>query len=96
MTIVDVGQVSSSRDIKVSPTSLNATPADGLPGADRVEKAQSSQVLAALTAALRAAKESDLVFGLDVADHSAHPHRSYAIQRTNLGLFARPLPDNWD
>lgn len=81
VTIVDVGQVSASRDIKVSPTSLNATPADGLPGADRVDKAQSSQVLAALTAALQAAKESDLVFGLDVADHSAHPHLGMAFVR---------------
>ena len=81
VTIVDVGSVSPNSAIKVSPTSLNATPADGLPGADRTEKPRSKQVLAALTAGLKAAQDADLVFGLDVADHSATPHLGMAFTR---------------
>ena len=81
VTIVDVGSVSPNSAIKVSPTSLNATPADGLPGADRTDKPRSKQVLASLTAALNAAQDADLVFGLDVADHSATPHLGMAFTR---------------
>ncbi|WP_311525354.1 hypothetical protein, partial [uncultured Varibaculum sp.] len=81
VTIVDVGAVSPNSVIKVSPTSLNATPADGLPGADRTDKPRSKQVLASLTAALKAAQDADLVFGLDVADHSATPHLGMAFTR---------------
>lgn len=81
VTIVDVGSVSPNSAIKVSPTSLNATPADGLPGADRTDKPRSKQVLAALTAGLKAAQDADLVFGLDVADHSATPHLGMAFTR---------------
>lgn len=83
VTIVDVGLVSSNSAIKVSSTSLNATPADGLPGADRTDKPRSKQVLASLTAALKAAQAADLVFGLDVADHSATPHLGMAFTRTH-------------
>ncbi|MFR2392652.1 MAG: hypothetical protein ACLS7Q_00235 [Varibaculum cambriense] len=82
VTIVDVGAVSPNSAIKVSSTSLNATPADGLPGADRMDKPRSKQVLASLTAALKAAQDADLVFGLDVADHSATPHLGMAFTRT--------------
>lgn len=81
VTIVDVGAVSPNSAIKVSSTSLNATPADGLPGADRTDKPRSKQVLASLTAALKAAQDADLVFGLDVADHSATPHLGMAFTR---------------
>ena len=81
VTIVDVGSVSPNSGIKVSPTSLNATPADGLPGTDRTDKPRSKQVLAALTAGLKAAQDADLVFGLDVADHSATPHLGMAFTR---------------
>lgn len=81
VTIVDVGSVSPNSAIKVSPTSLNATPADGLPGADRTDKPRSKQVLATLTAGLKAAQDADLVFGLDVADHSATPHLGMAFTR---------------
>ena len=81
VTIVDVGSVSPNSAIKVSPASLNATPADGLPGADRTDKPRSKQVLAALTAGLKAAQDADLVFGLDVADHSATPHLGMAFTR---------------
>lgn len=83
VTIVDVGLVSSNSAIKVSSTSLNATPADGLPGADRTDKPRSKQVLASLTAALKAAQAADLVFGLDVADHSATPHLGMAFTRAH-------------
>lgn len=81
VTIVDVGAVSPNSAIKVSSTSLNATPADGLPGADRTDKPRSKQVLTSLTAALKAAQDADLVFGLDVADHSATPHLGMAFTR---------------
>ncbi|WP_288816210.1 hypothetical protein [uncultured Varibaculum sp.] len=81
VTIVDVGAVSPSAEIKVSPTSLNATPADGLPQVDRTSKPRSEQILKALTAALRGAGEEDLIFGLDVADHSATPHLGMAFLR---------------
>lgn len=81
VTIVDVGSISPNTAIKVSPTSLNATPADGLPGADRTNKPRTKQVLASLTAALKAAQDSDIVFGLDVADHSATPHLGMAFTR---------------
>lgn len=83
VTIVDVGSVSPNSAIKVSPTSLNATPADGLPGADRTDKPRSKEVLAALTAGLKAAQDADLVFGLDVADHSATPHLGMAFTRAS-------------
>lgn len=82
VTIVDVGSVSPSSAIKVSSTSLNATPADGLPGADRTDKPRSKQVLSSLTAGLKAAQDTDLVFGLDVADHSATPHLGMAFTRS--------------
>lgn len=82
VTIVDVGSVSPNSAIKVSSTSLNATPADGLPGADRTDKPRSKQVLASLTAGLKAAQDTDLVFGLDVADHSATPHLGMAFSRS--------------
>ena len=81
VTVVDVGSVSSSAEIKVSPTSLNATPADGLPGVDREGKPHSEQILKTLTAALRGATDNDLIFGLDVADHSATPHLGMAFFR---------------
>ena len=81
VTIVDVGSISPNTAIKVSPTSLNATPADGLPGVDRVGKPRSNQLLASLSAALKAAQDSDIVFGLDVADHSATPHLGIAFTR---------------
>ena len=86
VVIVDVGSISPNVAIKVSPTSLNATPADGLPGADRTNKPRSKQLLASLTAALKAARDSDIVFGLDVADHSATPHLGMAFTR---GLGAK-------
>lgn len=82
VTIVDVGSVSPSSAIKVSSTSLNATPADGLPRADRTDKPRSKQVLSSLTAGLKAAQDTDLVFGLDVADHSATPHLGMAFTRS--------------
>ena len=75
--------MSPNSAIKVSPTSLNATPADGLPGADRTDKPRSKEVLAALTAGLKAAQDADLVFGLDVADHSAKPHLGMAFTRAS-------------
>ncbi len=81
VTIVDVGAVSSNTEIKVSPTSLNATPADGLPRVDRASKPRGDQVLKALTAALRGAGKNDRIFGLDVADHSATPHLGMAFVR---------------